>query len=377
VTALTMGVEEEFFLVDGEGELVQEAAGTVDDADETAEHEPGASDMDLKPELLRCQVESASPVCLDHDALGAGLLDLRTRLSDAAAQRGARLLASGTAVKAPRDPQRVAEGRRYRRIVGHVGRFVVDEATCGCHVHVGVDSREVAIQVSNHLRPWLPALLALSANSPFHHGVDTGYASVRYLLWGRWPTSGPPPYLDSEEHYERIVHGLLRSGAAADRGMIYWDIRPSEHQPTVEIRVFDTTGTAAEATLHGVLVRTLVAEALERIDRRQRAEPLPHEVLQANLWRAARDGLDGYCADPATGELRPVHDILTELASRCAGGKSETDFANEQLEMLRRNGCGATRQRAALRSAGRWNDVLAMLVDQTLRPTGDAHPRSA
>jgi carboxylate-amine ligase len=305
-------------------------------------------------------------VCRDHETLSTDLIGLRARLADAAAQRGARLLASGTAVKAPRDPQRVAEGRRYRRIVGHVGRFVVDEATCGCHVHVGVDSREIAIQVGNHLRPWLPALLALSANSPFQHGVDTGYASARHLLWARWPTSGPPPYLDSEEHYERIVHGLLRSGAAADRGMIYWDIRPSEHQPTVEIRVFDTAGTAAEATLHGVLVRTLVAEALERIDRGQRAEAVPHDVLKANLWRAAREGLDGRCADPGTGELRPVHDILTELASRCTGGRSEADFATGVLETLRHNGCGATRQRAALRRAGRWNDVLSMLVDQTL-----------
>jgi carboxylate-amine ligase len=363
-----MGVEEEFFLVDADGELVQEAAGTVDSADETADREPGvrSEDVDVKPELLRCQVESGSQVCLDHDALGADLIDLRTRLADAAAQRGAHLLASGTAVKAPRDPQRVAQGSRYRRIVGHVGRFVVDEATCGCHVHVGVDSREVAIQVSNHLRPWLPALLALSANSPFQHGVDTGYASARHLLWARWPTSGPPPYLDSEEHYELIVRGLLRSGAAADRGMIYWDIRPSEHQPTVEIRVFDTAGTAAEATLHGVLVRTLVAEALERIDRGQRADAVPHDVLKANLWRAAREGLDGRCADPGTGELRPVHDILTELASRCTGGRSEADFATGVLETLRHNGCGAIRQRAAARRAGRLNDVLSMLVDQSL-----------
>jgi glutamate---cysteine ligase / carboxylate-amine ligase len=361
-----MGVEEEFFLVDGAGELVQEAAGTVDEADETADREPGPHvDLDLKPELLRCQVESGSQVCRDHEALAADLSGLRSRLSDAATARGARLLASGTAVKAPSDPQRVAEGRRYRRIVGHVGRFVVDESTCGCHVHVGVDSREVAIQVSNHLRPWLPALLALSANSPFHRGADTGYASARHLLWARWPTSGPPPYVESEEHYERIVRGLLSSGAAMDRGMIYWDIRPSEHQPTVEIRVFDTAGTAAEATLHGVLVRTLVAEAIERIDRKQRAEALPHEVLKANLWRAARDGLAGQCADPGTGELRPAHDILTELASRCAGGKSEVDFARERLEMLRHNGCGAARQRAALRRAARWDDVLTMLVDQT------------
>src|SRR5256885_1954110 len=180
---------------------------------------------------------SGSAVCVDHVALLADLTDLRNRLSEGARHHGARLVACGSVITEPADPQRVAKGRRYRRIARHVGRFVVDAATCGCHVHIGVESREIAIQASNHLRPWLPALLALSANSPFHQGVDTGYASARYLLWGRWPTAGPPPYLESAAHYERIVRGLLVSEAALARGMIYWDIRPSEHQPPPETRV--------------------------------------------------------------------------------------------------------------------------------------------
>jgi glutamate---cysteine ligase / carboxylate-amine ligase len=357
---LTMGVEEEFYLVDDAGQLVQEAAGTVDDADEQT------GDVDLKPELLRSQVESGSGVCRDHTALLADLTDLRERLSAAASHRGARLMSAGTVINEPADPHRVAAGRRYRRIAGHVGPFVVDAATCGCHVHVGVESREIAVAVSNHLRPWLPALLALSANSPFHHGADTGYASARYLLWGRWPTSGPPPYLASEEHYARIVDGLLSSKAALDRGMIYWDVRPSEHQPTVEIRVADAAGTAAESTLFGVLVRTLVAEALDRVDHDVPAEPVPHEVLRANLWRAARDGLEGDCADPVTGEHRPVHDILADLAPRCAGGEDEVTFAKHMLATLRRTGGGAARQRAAFRRRGCLSDVVELLVSQTV-----------
>ena len=361
-STLTMGVEEEFYLVDDSGELVHEAAGTIDDADEEAGRD---AEVDLKGELLRSQVESGTAVCRDHGALLADLTDLRARLGEAAGHRGARLLSSGTVVNEPTDPQRIAAGRRYRRIARHIGRFVVDAATCGCHVHVGVDSREIAIQVSNQLRPWLPALLALSANSPFHHGVDTGYASARHLLWGRWPTSGPPPYLESEEHYERIVRGLLESGAALDRGMIYWDIRPSEHQPTVEIRVADAHGTEAESTLFGVLVRTLVAEALDRIDHGVPAERVPHEVLRANLWRAARDGLEGTCADPVTGEHRPVHDILAGLAPRCVGGPGEVEFVAAMLDTLRDAGGGAARQRATFGRRGCLRDVVDMLVEQT------------
>lgn len=360
-SVLTMGVEEEFFLVDPRGRLLQEAPRTVEEATEPA------PDIDLKPELMRSQVESGSEVCRDHQTLLANLTDLRSRLSDAARHRGARLMASGTSVLAPDDPQRVAAGSRYRHIVDHVGRFLVDDSTCGCHVHVGVAEQDAAIQVSNHLRPWLPTLLALSANSPFHHGVDTGYASTRHLLWGRWPTAGPPPYLDSVEHYERIVAGLDDSGAMLDRGMIYWDIRPSEHQSTVEIRVHDSVGTATEATLVGVLVRTLVAEALERLDRGVRGPALPHEVLRAQLWQAAREGLEGRCADPVTGDQRPVHDILVELAPRCAGGNREAEFAQEVLATLRRAGGGAARQRAAHRAAGRGEDVVDMLARSAIR----------
>jgi glutamate---cysteine ligase / carboxylate-amine ligase len=351
-----MGVEEEFYLVDESGDLVQEAAGTVGDADNDDE-------ADLKAELLRSQVESGSEVHREHTKLLADLTDLRARLSDGARRNGARLLSVGSVVNVPVDPQRVAAGRRYRHIARHVGRFVVDGATCGCHVHVGVDSRERAIAVSNHLRPWLPVLLALSANSPFHRGVDTGYASARHLLWGRWPTSGPPPYLSSEDEYERIMLGLLASGAALDRRMIYWDIRPSEHQPTVEIRVADAAATAEEAVLFAVLVRTLVAEAL---DDTEPPAPLSHEVLRANLWRAARDGLEGRCADPVTGGHRPVHDILAELAPRCVGGSSEVRFATRMLDTLQSVGGGAARQRAVFRRRGRLQDVVDLLVDQTL-----------
>jgi carboxylate-amine ligase len=357
---LTMGVEEEFYLVDLAGELVPAAIGTVDEAD--------GQDVDLKPELLRSQVESGSEVQVDHAALLADLIGLRARLGDAAGHHGARLLASGTVPTGPSDPQKVAPGRRYRRIAEHVGRFVFDGATCGCHVHIGVAERDRAVAVSNHLRPWLPTLLALSANSPFHQGLDPGYASARYLLWGRWPTAGPPPYLESAEHYERIVGGLLDSEAALDRGMIYWDIRPCEHQPTVEIRIADSFGTAAEAALFGVLVRTLVAEALEQIDRGHRAEAIPHEILRAQLWRAARDGLEGRCADPATAALRPVHDILADLAPRCVGGPSEVDFATEQLDLLRHRGGGAARQRAAHNQHGRLTDVIDLLIGQTHEP---------
>jgi carboxylate-amine ligase len=371
VDQLTVGVEEEFFLVGPDGLLVQQAAETIADADDR--------DADLKPELLRCQVESASEVCRHADELVANLRELRGRLADGARAHGARLLATSTTVREEHEQAVVGPDSRYQRMVVYFGSLVFTGSTCGCHVHVGIDDRETALQVSNHLRPWLPMLLALSANSPFNNGHDTGYASSRYLLWGRWPTAGPPPYLDSLEQYESIVAGMLRAEAALDRKMVYWDVRPSEHQPTLELRVCDVAGTAEEAALYGTLVRALVGRTLRLITDGAPATRVPHEVLRAGMWRAARDGLEGQCPDPVTGQLRPVHQILRQLVDEIGPilrDTGEMSFVDSMVERLRGIGGGAARQRLAYARHGRLEDVVDMLAEQTIRGTHEANPRA-
>jgi carboxylate-amine ligase len=255
----------------------------------------------------------------------------------------------------------VAPEHRYLKMQQYYGTLVSDSVTCGCHVHVGIEDLDTAVRVINHLRPWLPALLGLSANSPFYLGRDTGYASSRYMVWSRWPTAGPPPYLESAEQYESLVQGLLNAEAAMDRKMIYWDARPSEQHDTVEVRVHDVQGTAAEAAFLGVLVRQLVVEAVAC---GQRADPIPHIVLRGNMWRAARDGLAGRCLEPRTGELAPVLDIVTDLVQRLPDS-DEAACAKDVLGRLRADGGGAQRQRKAFERRGDLDDVLAMLVKQT------------
>jgi carboxylate-amine ligase len=363
VTAkLTVGVEEEFFLVDGDGFLAQQAQETLADAD----HE-GA---DLQTELLRCQIESATEPREHAAELVTELRGLRGRLAAGANAHDIRLLPTSTAVRTQPDRPIITPDLRYLRMARHLGGLVFTGLTCGCHVHVGIDDRADALRVSNHLRPWLPTLLALSGNSPFDGTGLTGYASARYLLWARWPTAGPPPYLDSVDQYESIVEGMLDTGAMLDRKMVYWDIRPSEHQPTLEIRVCDTAGTAEESALYGVLVRSLVALAL---DEDRPAPRLPHELLRAGLWRAAKDGLSGRCPDPATGELRPVHEILAGLRDRIAPDlktTGELTFVDDMLSWLRQNGGGADRQRSAYDQRHRLTDVVDTMAARALRPIG-------
>jgi carboxylate-amine ligase len=320
---------------------------------------------DLKPELLRYQVESATGICADGHDVHRELTELRGQLALGAARQEARLAASGTVVHAQDGESLIGPGTRYRQIAEHMGQLVVGGLICGCHVHVGVDDRAVALQVSNHLRPWLPVLLALSANSPFVDGKDTGYASSRHLLFTRWPSSGPPPYLESLDEYESIMAGYLETGVALDRKMIYWDVRPSEHQPTIEIRVGDVAATAQEATLFAIIVRCLVANAMELVADGVAAPKVPGELLRAGMWRAAKDGLGGRCPDPRTGELRPVQAILDEQIGHDTPELKRTgelELVTSTLDWIRQRGGGADRQRRAWRERGRLDDALDEIV---------------
>jgi glutamate---cysteine ligase / carboxylate-amine ligase len=355
-SAVSVGVEEEFFLVDDTGTLLYQAPEALRDTE--------TDGIDVKAELLRCQVESATGICWNAQEIYDQLTNLRERLADGAARLGARLAATGTVVHEQPPGTEIGQGTRYHVIAEHFGDIVVTGMTCGCHVHVGMTDRAEAIAVANHLRPWLPMLLALGANSPFVHGTDTHYASSRHLLYGRWPSAGPPPYLESVDHYESIMSSLLESGAALDRKMIYWDIRPSENQPTVEVRVPDVLGTPREATLLAIVIRTLATRARELIDAGKPAPRVPTETIKAGLWRAAKDGLGGHCPDPDTQNLRPAHTILAELVQSSTSDLRETgelEFVESTMDWLRRNGSGAHRQREAFAIRQNLDDVLNVI----------------
>ena len=149
----------------------------------------------------------------------------------------------------------VTDTPRYHDIAERFGMIAHEQGICGCHVHVDVPDRDAAIAVSNRLRPWLPLLLALTANSAVYRNADTGHASWRSVLWARWPSAGPPPHFDSADEYDAAVHLLVHSGVIRDNGMVYWDVRPSANFPTVEVRVADVPATVAETVLFAALVR--------------------------------------------------------------------------------------------------------------------------
>jgi carboxylate-amine ligase len=357
-TPLTVGVEEEFLLVDYRTRRVSPGAPQVLAA--AAGRLPG-----LQPEITQFQVETATPICHTMAEIRENLVGSREKLAGAVRRQGLRLAAVGTPVLGRAAPPPLTDSERYRQMASEFGAVTDGLSICGCHVHVGISGPDEGIRASNYLRPWLPVLLALSANSPFWEGRDTGYASWRYLVWARWPTAGPPPVFESAEQYERAVRSLMQAGAAIDRAMAYWDIRLSQHHPTIELRVCDVAATADEAVLIAALTRAMVATALE--DTRPPLA-MPQHLLKAAGWRAARDGLDGSCVNPVTGHTLPTPVLVRQLVGRVRPALEDAgdlDLVLDLLESVVAKGCGADRQRRAYARNGKLTDVVDLLTAQT------------
>jgi glutamate---cysteine ligase / carboxylate-amine ligase len=355
--SLTIGVEEEFFLVDHTGHLSHRAGEVIDDA--------AGDEGDLQKELAQSQVELATGVCVTHEDVLTQLKALRAELAAAGDRRGLRLVPSGTTPLADSDPPGITSDARYQRMADHFRATAYKVTTCGCHVHVDMPDRGAGVQVINHVRPWLPLLLAMTANSAIESGIDTGYCSWRYQRWTQWPSAGPPPRFASLDHYESIVDAWLQAGVILDRGMVYWDIRLSNNQPTLEFRISDVAVTPEEATLLAVIVRGLTQTALDAIDDGRPAPDLSNEVLRGHLWRAARDGFSGRCPHPRTGDLVPASAVLDDLFALLTPvlrANDDFDFTKEAIARLAENGCGADRQRAAFQRAHRAQDIVDMLA---------------
>jgi carboxylate-amine ligase len=358
----TFGVEEEFLLVDpttGEPVAVNKAV-----ARHAAER-----GVKLELELTSCQIETTSEVVAGSDDLRQELSRLRRIVAEAAEATGAQLLAVALPPTVPHEFP-ITDTPRYREIAEKFGMIAHEQGICGCHVHVAMPSREAAIRVSNRLRPWLPLLLALSANSAIYRNADTGYASFRCILWARLPNAGPPPHFDSIDEYDAAVEMLHKAGVVFDDGMIYWDVRPSAKFPTVEVRVADVPSTVAETVLLATLIRAAVMAAFEDERRGEPTPPLTPHALKAAYWKSARDGLDGQAIDllesHAPVPARKLLEGMVDHLRPALEAVGDYDMAKAELARIDSEGNGAMRQRRAWRRRHEVADVIADLAAATL-----------
>ncbi|MFC3455449.1 carboxylate-amine ligase [Amycolatopsis speibonae] len=338
-------IEEEFLLVDPRTGVSCPRAEAVIARQRICCPLPDGAAVHREPRPSR--IESVSGICGTADELYEHLTAGRRAIAEAAAGEDCAIIASGTPLR-------------------HAGVAKACE-TCGCHVHVGVPDRETAIAVVNQLAEWLPILLALSANSPFDRGLDTGYESWRTMEQSRFPCSGLPPRFTDAADYDRQVDRLMDCGVLADGNQTFWLARPSSHRPAVEVRAADTASTVDEAVLQGLLTRALVITALDDLDHGVAATPLDPQVAAAAVWSAARYGLAGPAVDPVAGKPVPAADRMAALMGLVRPALEDTgdsDLVRTLLDRLEREGTGAERQRRAATDGD--VAVLRMLTEETV-----------
>ena len=354
-----MGVEEEFLLVDPDTGTPRAVAHLALARDPAAEQ--------LTGELQREQLETATRPCTTLDELGGELRRARSTAARAAASTGSALAALGTS-PLPVEPTLSATDR-YRRMARRFGLTVAEELTCGCHVHVGVESDEEGVGALDRLRPWLAPLLALTANSPYWQGGDSGYASYRSQVWSRWPSAGPCAPFGSSAAYHATVAAMVRSDTVLDRGMIYFDARLSVQHPTVEVRVADVCLDPDDAVLLAALVRALVETATREWRADVAPDPVRLELLRLAAWRAGHSAVDGMLLDPGSWCPAPAADVLGRLVAHVTPALDEAGDLGHVRELLAAvlgRGTGARAQRAAVReAAGDPRAAVALAVRRT------------
>ena len=358
---ITLGVEEEFVLLDPSTgaavlagpELVRMLGG-----------EPG-----VRQELMRFQVETGTRVCTALDDVGRELVRLRRLAATAAARLGCRLVASGVAPYRTPGLAAVTGQPRYQELARRYGPVVADAGTCACHVHVGVPSRDLGVQVLARLRPWLAPLLAVTANSPIADGHDTGWASWRYAIQSRWPTAVPPAAWPDAAAYDAAVRRLIARGAALDERNVYFFARLSPRYPTVEVRVADVCLDTSTAVLAAGLTRALVATALAEASRGTPVAAAPARQVAAALTAAARHGLAGAAANPVTGQAVDAATLRSRLLDHVHPALSDhgdTQTITRLLRRLEARGTGADRQRAFFTSAASTPAFITALARASL-----------
>lgn len=366
--AFTIGIEEEYLLVDPETCALAEAPQSLMDTC-TAELEGQFS-----PEFLQCQVEIGTRVCKDIGEARKDLRHLRATVARVAAESGLAPIAVSCHPFADWKEQHHTNKERYndlrRDLAGVARRMLI----CGMHVHVGIEDQEQRIDVMNQMTYFLPHLLALSTSSPYWQGMDTGLNSYRLTVFDNLPRTGLPPRPQSWADYESMVDTLIKLELIEDSSKIWWDLRPSSRFPTIETRICDVSP-ILEHTLSLAALTQCIIRMLYRLSRKNQHWRLYDRFLiSENRWRAQRYGISGGLIDLGVEQIKPMNELLDELIELVAedaealGCSNEVQGARKILE----NGTSADRQRACFIEAlqsGQDRDqalrsVVHLLIDE-------------
>jgi carboxylate-amine ligase len=360
--SFTIGIEEEYQTIDPE---TRDLRSHIDM--EIIEKGKALLKESVKPEMHQSVIEVGTGVCQDIRQARSEIFQLRRDMLSLAKAGGLRLAAAGTHPFADWRNQEIYPDQRYLDLVEDMKIVARANLIFGLHVHVGVEDREVAIQLMNAARYFLPHILALSTNSPFWTGMETGLKSYRCKVFDKFPRTNIPDYFQSWGEYESFVNLLIETRCIDNAKKIWWDIRPHPHFQTLEFRICDIPMRADETIAIAALIQATVAKLYKLYSANQGFRLYRRALIMENKWRAARYGLEGKLIDFGKRTEVPVRDLIYEYLHFVddvvdeLGSRREMNYIHRILEM----GSGAERQLRVFRATGDLKKVVDYIIEET------------
>jgi glutamate---cysteine ligase / carboxylate-amine ligase len=375
--SFTLGVEEEFQLIDPE---TRELKSHIQELLETATDRQRER---MKPELHQSIIEIATDICENIAEVRRQVTDVRTQIINLAARGGMRVGAAGTHPFSHWRDQLITPSERYDQIVAELQQVARGNLVFGLHVHVGIEDRELAIQIMNDARYFLPHLLALSTNSPFWVGRNTGFKSFRTRVFGRFPRTDIPELFETAGDFDEYVRILVQTGSIADGKMIWWDVRPHPVFSTIEFRVCDVPMRADESVALAALIQAICAKLYKLRTMNLGWRRYRRALIAENKWRATRYGIEGKLIDFGKEQEVPFRELAAELLEFVDDVVDELDSRREieGIGWILDNGTGADRQvRVWNESDGDLRQVVDLICRETAHglavdaPSRGGHP---
>ena len=357
----TLGVEEEFQIVDPESGALRSHVSEL-----LASSAPVLGDQ-IKRELHQSIVEVGTKICGDVSELKAEIFRTRRELAASAERVGLAIAAAGTHPFSDWKEQVLSPGVRYDSIVEELQQLARSLLIFGLHVHVGVPERQVAIDLMNQARYFLPHLLALSTSSPFWMGRDTGLKSYRTTVFRRFPRTGVPDHFNSWTEYDNYIKLLVDLKCIDDARKIWWDVRPHPTFGTLEFRVCDVPTRPEDAVMFGALCQAIIVKLHKLYTSNMGFRLYRRALIEENKWRAARWGMDGKLIDFGRRAEVPMRELaleLLEFVDDVVDPLGSREAVN-QIHNILRDGTSADRQLEVYRRTGDLKAVMRHLIDET------------
>ena len=361
VPRLTIGIEEEFQIVDGQGQLKSHIETLLAAAG-------GRFGDQLKREMMQSVVEAGTKICADVSEARDEIATLRGSIAALLRPAGLRIASAGTHPFSHWQDQDVTEAERYKILEEELQDVIRELLIFGLHVHVGIPDPELRIEVMNEARYFLPHLLAISTSSPFWLTRITGLKSYRQIIWQRFPRTGIPPEFSSYDEYENFVELLVKTKCIDDGRKIWWDLRPHATFPTIEFRVCDAATRVDETLCIAALIQAICAKLLVLRARNQGFRRYAPSLIQENKWRAVRGGMDAKLIDFGKQTEVPMRELAVELLEfvddvvDALGSRREVEY----LQTIIREGTSADRQLRAFAASGHLHAVVDHIAEETI-----------